>query len=161
MKKKPINKSIAEYLAKHGNDENKIAELSEFIEAFFTDMDEEYEELAEAFQEEIEDFTEEITHEMLAAIIENLKHRDGTASGMKWSIEETNSLVPQYDVTGKIEAAGKHFCAEKFWFAMNYVYAVHYSTTRNIPAYIELALDELCNKNMCVDDMIKRIYDKI
>lgn len=159
--KKKLSKHISDYLTKHTGDEAKIAAFGDFIDGFFAGMDEEYSDVVHAFEEEVEDFTEEVTTEMIAAIIENLKHRDGTLSGMKWSMDETSGLVSQYDIKNKMEQCGKHYCAEKFWFAMNYVYAVHYSLSRTLNAYVELAIDELCNKNICIDDMIKRIFEKI
>jgi hypothetical protein len=58
-------------------------------------------------------------------------------------------------------ASGKTYDCLKFWVAMNYVYAVHYNINRTINGYIELAIDELTNRNICFDDLVKRISKKI
>lgn len=99
--------------------------------------------------------------EMLVAILDNLKRKDGTRSGIKWSKDEVASVAGQYDVKSKIEAAGKKYDPLYFWFAMNYVYAVHNNMNRTLNGYVELAVDEITNKNICFHDVIKRIFKKI
>jgi hypothetical protein len=159
--KKRISEYITDYIGKYGTDEEKMGSFAELIEDFFNDMGEELEYVREAFQEELKDKTEEVTKEMLIEIVENLKHKDGTHSGMKWTEEEVGSVARQYDVEGKIKTIGKKYCPVKFWFAMNYVYAVHYNVTRTINGYVDLAIDEIGNKNICFDDLVKRIFEKI
>lgn len=156
-----IKKHISEYIHKHSQEPEKIEYFAEFLERFFTDVPEEHEEMAEEFYEELKEVTEEIDDTMLVAIMEHFKRRDGTHVGAKWTHEETSGLVPQYAVKEKIEAAGKKYCSKIFWFAMNYVYAVHYSTNRLISGYVDLAIDEITNKNICFDDIIKKVFRKI
>ena len=38
---------------------------------------------------------------------------------------------------------------------MNYVFATHFNTNRTIAGYIELAVDEICNKNIGFDLILK------
>ena len=159
--KKKISELIAGYMSKHADDQEKISEFSNFIDTFFEDMDEELIDVKEAFYDELKDMTEEITDDMIHDIVDNLRRKDGIHSGMKWSKEETESVARQYDAESKLKAIGKKYCPMKFWLAMNYVYAVHYSVSRTINGYVDLAIDELANKNICFDDLIKKIFEKI
>lgn len=159
--KKKISNYISDYLKKHAHEEEKIDEFAMFIDTFFEDMAEDYQDVKSAFYSEVEDYTEEIDEEMIHEIVENLKHRDGTPSGVKWSIEEAKNVVKQYDVETKIESLKKKFDCTKFWLALNYVYAVHYSINRTINGYVDLAIDEYTNKNICFDDLIKRVFEKM
>jgi hypothetical protein len=76
-------------------------------------------------------------------------------------LEEVESVAKQYDVKSKFEGTGKQCDLMKFWVAMNYVYASHYSINRTINGYIDLAVDELTNKNICFDSLLKKIFEKI
>jgi type I restriction-modification system DNA methylase subunit len=98
---------------------------------------------------------------MIHQIAENLRHKDGMISGIKWSKEETSSVAKQYDAKTKVEAAGCRYNCTHFWLAMNYVYAVHHSNSRTINGYVDLAIDELCNKNICFEHLIKKIFEKM
>jgi DNA-binding FrmR family transcriptional regulator len=159
--KKSISENIHHYLTKHHDNVEKMEEFSEFIEAFFCNMEEEYAEVKTGFYSELEDFTEELDEEMLHALVEKFKRKDGTVSGIKWSIEEIESVAKQYDVKSKFEGTGKTCDLTKFWVAMNYVYAVHYSINRTVNGYIDLAIDEYTNKNICFDKLLKKIFEKI
>jgi hypothetical protein len=159
--KKTIGEHIQRYLTKHAGEEEKIETFATFIEEFFTSMPEEQAGIHEAFYTEIEEFTDEIDDEMIEAIISALRHKNGELSGEKWSLEETRNVVKQYDVKTKIETCGKQFDCYKYWLALNYAYATHYSINRTINGYIDLAVDEYCNKNICFDDTIKKIFEKI
>lgn len=159
--KKNIGKVISTYLEKHAGHTEKIKEFSNFIEGFFDGMEEDYQDVKDAFYDEVEDFTEEVDETMIRAIIDNLRKRDGTVTGLKWSIDETESVCRQYDAKNKIEVLGKTYDPLKFWFAMNYVYAVHNSVNRTVNGYVELAIDEIMNKNICLEDLVKRIFKKM
>ena len=159
--KKKVSNYVHDYITKHANDEHKIEKFSMFLEGFFTEMGEEYQDVKEAFYDELENFTDEIDETMLFTILENLRKKDGTYSGVKWSKDEAESVSKQYDVKSKIEAHGKHYDCVKFWFALNYVYAVHHSVNRTINGYVDLAIDEITNKNICFDDLIRRIFKKM
>lgn len=159
--KKSVSDYIHGYITKHTGDEEKMEELTTFIQTFFEKMDEEYADVRTAFYSELEDFTEEVDEEMLIEIVENLKHRDGSHSGTKWIMEDVKNVAKQYNVQAKIEECGKKFDCMRFWFAMNYVFAVHYSVNRTINGYVDLAIDEYCNKNICFDDLVKRIFEKM
>jgi hypothetical protein len=159
--KKKISDYITGYLIKHAGEENKIGEFAIFIEDFFSNIPEEYSEIHSDFYSEVENFAEEIDEEMISEIIDNLRFKDGTISGMKWSLEEVKTVVKQYDVKGKIEGIGKAFDCHKFWLALNYVYAVHYSINRTINGYVDLAIDEYTNRNICFDKIIRSIFEKI
>jgi dGTP triphosphohydrolase len=159
--KKRISEYISDYILKNAMDEEKIHSFAEFVENFFVDMDEELSYIKTAFHDEVKEKTEEVTEEMLMAVVENLKHKDGSHSGMKWTKEDVESVAKQYDVEQKMKSIGKKYCPLKFWFAMNYVYATHYSVSRTINGYIDLAIDEIANRNICFDDIVKRIFEKI
>jgi hypothetical protein len=159
--KKTITEYASHYLTKHANEEEKIHEFSEFLNNFFEAIPEDNKDIHKAFYMEIESFTNEIDEEMIVEIISSLKHKDGTASGAKWSLEEAQTVVKQYDAKNKIENCGKTFDCHKFWFALNYVYAVHYSINRTINGYVDLAIDEYCNKNICFDATIRKIFEGI
>jgi hypothetical protein len=156
-----IKKNIHQYLEKNGTDIGKMEAFAMFVEEFFEGVEEEYKEIAIAFKEELDDFVYEIDEEVAIFIVENLKKRDGTVAGVKWSKEETNAVAKQNDVERKIAASGKPYDCLKFWIAMNYVYAVHYNVNRTTNGYIELAIDELTNRNICFEDLVKKISKKI
>ena len=80
---------------------------------------------------------------------------------MKWSHAETDSVAKQNNIQEKVEALHKKYDNTRFWLAMNYVYAVHYNINRTTNGYIELAVDEMTNKNICFDDLLKRITRKL
>jgi hypothetical protein len=159
--KKKISEFINGYLVKHAGEEEKINELAVFIEDFFVNIPDEHSEIHSDFYSEIEDFTEEIDEEMISEIIENLRFKDGNLCGAKWTLEEAKTVAKQYDVKGKLEAVGKVLDCHKFWFALNYVYATHYSINRTINGYVDLAIDEYANRNICFDRIIKTIFEKI
>lgn len=159
--KRKISELISDYMAKHAGDHEKIVEFSDFVDGFFGDMDEELVDIKDAFYNELKDITEEITDDMIHDIVDNLRHKDGSYSGMKWSKEEVEAIAKQYDAESKLQAVGKKYCSMKFWLAMNYVYAVHYSISRTINGYVDLAIDELSNKNICFDDLVRKIFEKI
>lgn len=159
--KKKVSEYITKYLKKHHDHEEKVHEFATFVENFFQEMDEEFNDVRHAFYDELESFTDEIDEEMVFAIIENLKRKDGTVSGLKWTKEETETVCRQFDVKTKIESHGKHYEPLKFWLAMNYVYAVHFSVNRTTNGYIDLAIDELTNKNICFDDLVRKVFEKI
>lgn len=148
---------ISEYLTGNHDRPEKITELSDIIEHFFSESDNEME-----FYNKLDKLTNEVTEEMITAVIGNLKHRDGSHSDIKWSKEDIeNNIVRQYDVKNKLATYGKTYDNCKFWFAMNYVYAVHHNVNRTLNGYVDLAIDEMCNKNMCFDDMIREMYSDI
>lgn len=159
--KKKINEYVKHYIDKHSGHEEKIHGFAMFLEDFFCNMSEEYYDVKEAFFDELENFTEEIDEEMATAIVQNLKKRDGSHVGMKWSMEEVEAVCKQYDVRNKVEMLGKHYEPMKFWLSMNYVYAVHNSINRTTPGYVDLAIDEMTNKNICFDSLFKHIFKKI
>jgi hypothetical protein len=159
--KKKIGDHITNYLIKHTGDENKIIEFATFVEKFFENVPEEYEDVHYDFYSEVENFTTEIDEDMINEVISTLRTKEGTVSGVKWTIEESKSVAKQYDVKNKIESYGKTFDCHRFWFALNYVYAVHYSLNRTINGYVDLAIDEYCNKNICFDTTIRKIFERI
>jgi recombinational DNA repair protein RecT len=159
--KKTISENIHHYLMKHHDNEEKMKDFSDFIEGFFCEMEEEYSEVKTGFYSELEDFTDELDEEMLHELVAAFKRKDGTVSGVKWTLEEIEGVTKQYDVKSKFEGTGRQCDLVKFWVAMNYVYAAHYSINRTINGYIDLAVDELTNKNICFDSLLKKIFEKI
>lgn len=159
--KKKISEYISNYLLKHMGEEEKIVQFSEFMEDFFHRLPDEHSVVHSDFHSEVENFADEVDEAMIELVVSNLRHKDGTLSGAKWSIEEVKNVVKQYDVKSKIESVGKVFDCHKFWLAMNYVYATHYSINRTINGYIDLAIDEYTNRNVCFDTTIKKIFEKL
>jgi hypothetical protein len=159
--KKKMSEHIQKYLLKHMSEEEKLSNFAAFIENFFENIPEEYDDIHTDFYVEIENFTNEIDEEMIIEAATLLRYKNGELAGAKWSLEEVKNVVKQYDVKAKIEACSKEFDCYKFWFALNYVYAVHYSVNRTINGYIDLAIDEYCNKNICFDSTIRKIYEKV
>jgi predicted RNA-binding protein len=158
---KKISEYINHYLHKNAGNEEKIESFSQFIENFFANIDDEHSIVHVDFSNEIENFTEEVDTEMITAVVANLRHKDGTLSGEKWNMEEVKTVVKQYDVKNKIESIGKIFDFQKFWLSLNYAYATHYSINRTINGYIDLAIDEYTNRNICFETLIKKIFEKI
>lgn len=156
-----IKKNIQSYLEKNINSPEKVEKFASFVEDFFKDMDEDKEYIIHQFEDDLEEITDEIDENMLKIIIENLRKRDGSHSEIKWTHDETSVLCSQYGVADKLKSLGKEYDKTKFWFAMNYVYATHYSSNRLNSGYVELAIDELCNKNIRFDDIIKKIFKKM
>jgi len=100
--KKNISDYVEMYLKKHSADEDKLHDFSHFLEKFFDSIKEEYEDISIGFLNEVEDFTEEIDEEMMREIVENLRQKDGSVIGAKWSIEETENVSKQYDGKNKV-----------------------------------------------------------
>ena len=155
--KKSVGEMIVEYVRQQLDHTDKIEGLSSVINNVL-DQDEK---VKSVMYNDIEDYTDEVDDETLKCVIENLRRRDSNESGIHWNIEDTTNLAAQYDVETKIKTLGKTYSDVKFWFAMNYVYAVHYSISRTINGFVELAIDEICNKNVCFDDIIRKIFEKI
>lgn len=156
-----IKKHIDSFFEKYANDKERIGKFSEFVENFFHEMPEEYYDVKEAFEEELEEIVDEIDEEMVKTIVENLRFRDGKISGERWTKEETINYCRQYDAKNKIKELGKEPDELYFYFAMNYVYAVHNDANRTINGYVNLAIDEITNKNLCISHLIKKIFKKI
>lgn len=156
-----IKKHIDNFFSKYSANQEKLEKFSEFMEEFFAEMPEEYYDVKEAFEEELEEVVNEIDEDMIKTIVENLKFKDGKVSGEKWSKEETINYFKQYDVKSRIQELGKDPDELYFYFSMNYVYAVHNDPNRTINGYINLAIDEITNKNLCISHLIKKIFKKI
>jgi hypothetical protein len=159
--KKSIGENIHHYLLKNAGNDEKIEEFATFIDGFFSNIGEDYIEIKTGFHTELEDFTEELDEEMIHAMVEKFRRKDGTISGIKWTLEEVEGVAKQYDIKSRLDGTGKSCDLIKLWIAMNYVYAVHYSINRTINGYIDLAIDEYTNKNICFDALLKKIFEKI
>jgi hypothetical protein len=155
-----IKSKIETYLTKNAANPDKIEGFSKFVHDFFEHVEEGYNDIAVAFEEELEEYVYEIDEECAEAIISTLTRKDGVLSGKKWSLEETTMVAKQNDVAHKVEMCGRRHDCIKFWVAMNYVYAVHYNVNRTVNGYIELAIDELANRNFGFEELVKRIHKK-
>ncbi len=156
--KKTISEMIHCYIEKHNEEPEKMKELTCFLEDFFNK--EGHEKVKEHFYDELEDFTEELDETIIHEAAEHLRRKDGTLSGVHWSMDEAEALCKQYDAKMKMENIGKRYDLTKFWFSINYVYAVHFSSNRTTNGYVDLAIDEIGNKNVCFDDLIRKIFEK-
>ena len=150
MTNKTIGELMDEYISKHTNNREKITGLVSIFDKY---------EVSPEIHEEIAEYTDEIDDDTIIYIVEHLTRRDGTVSGAHWTREETDSVAAQYDIKNKVETLGKTYCSIKFWLVMNYVYAVHYSISRTTSAFTELAIDEWTNKNVCFDDVIRKMLE--
>ena len=152
---KKINEIMSSYILKHKDDEEKMIELSKFVEAFFTDLGDDFDDVKEIFAESLCDYTYEISEEEIDAAVSKLMRKDGVVTGVKWTKPEIESIIKQYSIKDKFTEIGCSFKELYFWAAMNYVFATHFNTNRTIAGYIELAVDELCNKNIDFDHILK------
>ena len=141
-----VSQQIIEYIDKCKDCPEKIEKLAEFIEKFFMDAEAD---VKAAFIDELDEFVCGINKETLEHIMRKFKHRDGAIAGMKWGCDDIMTSVKQYDITAKIETYGFEYNPLHFWFTMNYVYATHFNQSRSIQGYLELAIDEYCNQNVC------------
>lgn len=153
--RKSISSMLSDYVMAHRDDEEKIHELAHRIEGFFEDSEHGVE-----FYDELDEMTNEITEDMIVAVSEVLCQRDGTHVPPKWTKEDAENLAKQYDIKHKLAGYGKEYKPCKFWFAMNYAYATHYNLNRTLNGYVDLAIDELANKNTCFDHIIRDIYNR-
>lgn len=158
---KQVSHTLVKYFEKYGTDTEKMKDFSEFIEKLICGMESEYDDIKEYFISEIHEFTYEIDEEVVTKVISKLKHKDDTESGCKWSSDETVNVIKQYGVKEKIESFGCKFNPVTFYFAMNYVYAVHHSVNRTLNGYIDLAVDELLNKNVSFKNLICEILENV
>lgn len=156
-----ISKYINEYVEKYKENPERIEKFSEFIEKFFSNLEPEDIDIKNEFSDDLEEFLLDITPENMKEVILHLKHRDCSLSGEKWTHNEIKQLSEQYNAKEKIIGYNVDYCEEYFWFARNYVYATHYNPSRTVAGYIELAIDEYCNKNMSMKKYIAEEIKKL
>lgn len=159
--KKTIGDIIQKYLLKHATEEEKITEFANFINDYFCDLDEEFIEFKNDFYDKVDEYTEELEDEVIAILLKNLRRKDGTVVGAKWTFEEAVNAMKEYNIADKLKEINCSLDQTKFWVAMNYVYATHYSINRTINGYMELAIDEYANKNICFDKILKKMSEKL
>lgn len=152
-----ISEYIEYYLEKYKLQPEKIKSLISFISKFFESLSSEDKTIKDAFVEELDEFINEINEQTVLDAIKQLKHRDGKVSGQKWNKDEIDAIVIEYKIPDKLESYGEVYNKLYFWFDMNYVFAVHYNENREVSGYIELAIDEYCNKNSCWRKYVRKI----
>ena len=152
---KKINEIMSSYILRHKDEDERLVELSKFVEAFFTDLGDDFSDIKEIFAESLCDYTYEISEEEVEEAVKKLMRKDGVISGIKWTKAEIESISKQYSIKDKFSELGCSYNELYFWAAMNYVYATHFNTNRSIVGYIELAIDEMCNKNVGFDLILK------
>jgi recombinational DNA repair protein RecT len=155
-----ISHHLQHFTEKHPHDIDKMTELQEMIGSFFDHRvyEKDYDMYVE-FKEELEDFVYELTDEIIIETASYLKRKDGFV-GPKWSREEVESVAKQFDAENKVKSHDKEYCPILFWFAMNYAYATHSALNKTISVYIDLAVDELTDKNICIKDKIREIHKR-
>jgi hypothetical protein len=147
-----FTKKLQRFHEKFKNDEVKMEKLFGLFEELITvDLKEENMELYEDFMDEFEDEIDFIEEEEVITAITFLKKKDGTP-GNKWSMEEVEPVIKQFNIE---ERLGDHFCKKKFWFAMNYAYAVHCAPNKTLSNYVEMAIDELLDANVPIKCKIR------
>lgn len=134
-------------------DEARIKKFYEFLDEYFVELKEEHHEIYEHFKTELHEFVYEVDSEMVHEAVKKLVRRDGTV-GPKWTKDDTNAVAKQYNLhTKRVE-----FDACIFYFAMNYVYAVHFTPEKTITHYVDIALEEIDDRNVCIKDKIREVY---
>jgi hypothetical protein len=147
-----MKKQIKHYIARHHGDPDSMEPLMDLFEDLVCDeLKHNHPELYHEFMEEFNELMNEITEEDIINAVGMLMKKDGTR-GPKWAREETDSLIHQFNIR---EKAGKKFEDIDFWFAMNYAFANHSAPNKTISAYIDLALDEMLDKNVCFKKKIR------
>lgn len=140
-----IKRIINDYL-ENGNGED----LAEFIDKFFC----EHKELYNEFRASAEDALAVITPEIAVEAVSKLVRKDGTV-GEKWSRADTNEVARQYGLAEKYS----DFDPCVFYFAMNYAFAVHHYPAFTIQNFIDIAFDEIHNKNVSLRRRIKEMAE--
>lgn len=148
---------LKEYLMTYSDDEHKI---HEFIDFMYDVMGRTPVDMANKFYDELDDFLDEITHEKIEHVLSHLHRKDGVV-GIKWSLEETKTVAKQYDVRTKLKNHGREYDDDCWWFALNYAYAVHYCVSKSITNYVDIAIDEITNKNIKMKHIIRHMLNNI
>jgi hypothetical protein len=152
-----FTKKLHHFHEKFKDDEEKMNKLySLFEELVMVDLKEENHDLYEDFINEFEDHVDFIEEEDVITAITFLRKKDGTP-GNKWTLSEIEPVIKQFNIE---ERLGEHFCKQKFWFAMNYAYAVHCAPNKTLSNYVEMAIDELMDKNIPIKCKIRIINEE-
>lgn len=151
-----FREKLKKYVERHPSVE-QMEELGDLLEELISvELKENHHEMYLEFMAEFDELVNEITDEDIIFAAENLCRKDG-AKGPKWSMEETDKLMHQFNIK---EKSHKEIREIEFWFAMNYAFATHASPNKTISVYIDLALDELHDKNVCFKHKIKLLNEK-
>lgn len=147
---------IYDYIEANHSNLNKMEEFAEFIQEFFKEKikpvnDKTYHE----FKKELDAFTFDIDEDVIECAIHHLVRKDGK-EGIKWNFEDTNGVAKQYGIFTK----NPELDALIWYFALNYTYAVHYHADRTISDYVDLACEEIADKNVCIIIKIRILYNK-
>ena len=150
-----IKELLKDYRFEHlgEKDVHKVEKFYEFLDEYFVELKEKHHDVYDDFKEQLHDFVYEVDPEMVHDAVQKLIRKDGVV-GAKWSKDDTNAVAKQYGLPAK----RVEFDACVFYFAMNYVFAVHYSPDRTITHYVDLALDEIDDRNVCIKDKIREVY---
>jgi hypothetical protein len=153
-----MKKEIRHYIERHHGNPDSMEPLMELFEELVceelkTENPELYIEFMEEFNELMNEITEEDIHDAVASLIK----KDGTR-GAKWSREETDSLIGQFNIRDRV--GRDRFEEIDFWFAMNYAFANHSAPNKTVSSYIELAIDEMLDQNVCFNKKIRIINEQ-
>jgi hypothetical protein len=145
-------------MKRHNHSPESIEPIMDLFEELICDeLKHNHRELHDEFMEEFLLITDAITDEEIEEAVCNLCRKDGTR-GAKWTREETDTVIGQFNIRDK---ALKEFSNIEFWFAMNYAFAVHGAPNKTISTYIDLALDEMFDKNVCFKTKVRILNEKI
>jgi hypothetical protein len=148
---------LKEYLLTYSGDERKV---QDFIDFMYDAMDRTPVDMVNKFYDELDDFLDNITHEKIEHLLTHIIRKDGVV-GIKWSCEETKSVAKQYDVINKLKNHGVTYNDDCWWFALNYAYAVHYCVSKSVSNYVDIAIDELTNKNIKMKYLIRHMLEQL
>lgn len=142
---------IKEFFELHEKFPDKAHEVAELFEEFLLEVKIEMPEVHKELMEDIDEVVDIVTEEEIACAISNMERKDGVKEP-KWKKEEVIDMIKSFSIH---EKAGKDFCNHQFWFAMNYAYATHAAPNKTISVYIDLALDEMFDKNVTIKEKIR------
>lgn len=149
--------NLRKYHDKYKEDNEKMGKLFElFEELIVVNIKEENRELYDDFMMEFEDHMNFISEEDVITAITYLKKKDGSP-GNKWTKEEVEAVIKQFNIE---ERLGARYCKEKFWFAMNYAYAVHCAPNKTLSNYVEMGIDEMMDNNIPIKCKIRLINEE-
>jgi hypothetical protein len=134
-----------------------MEQFSDMLEGFICDeVKEHHPEMHERFMAEFHELMNAPTNYEIEMAVGALIRKDH-ANGPKWGLDDVKTVAAQFNLHEKTD---NKFSDHELWFAMNYAFAVHGAPNKTMSAYIELAIDELHDPNVCYKDKIRVLAAK-
>ena len=141
------------YIKKYHDNIDKLNDLADFFNNHFDKIKDIHTELYDELKDDLEKFAFVIDENVITKAIDNLQRKDGK-TGKKWEKEDTSTVAKQYGIFTK----HSEITPEIWYFALNYTYAVHYHIDRILSEYVELACEEIADRNICIKSKIYHLY---